>query len=148
MKKQMIVIAFLSAVACLTGCGADINVTTAQPAAAPVSAVSAGAAQTSAPAADASATTTADAAKTAGVQADIQNIIGIWNEADVLDSRTLTVNADGTYELAYRGGGKQYGTVTVSTGQTANISANSDTLPLVRSVRYSTTKSWRWIAFG
>lgn len=42
-------------------------------------------------------------------------IAGIWYETDVLDSRTLTVNNDGSYELAYRGGGAAYGTVSVET---------------------------------
>ena len=42
-------------------------------------------------------------------------IAGTWYETDVLDSRTLTVNNDGSYELAYRGGGAAYGTVSVET---------------------------------
>lgn len=42
---------------------------------------------------------------------DISGIIGKWYEADALDSRTLTVNADGTFSLAYRGGGVLNGTV-------------------------------------
>lgn len=45
--------------------------------------------------------------------ADIYNIAGVWYEADVLDSRTLTINEDGSYTLAYRGGGAAYGTVKI-----------------------------------
>lgn len=44
----------------------------------------------------------------------IQGLIGIWYEADVLDSRTLTVKPDYTYELAYKGGGTAFGTVGVT----------------------------------
>ena len=46
-------------------------------------------------------------------EAYITDIVGVWNEADVLDSRTLTVNEDGTFKLEYRGGGTLFGTVKV-----------------------------------
>lgn len=46
--------------------------------------------------------------------ASIQDIAGIWHEEGVLDSRTLTVNGDGTYELAYKGGGKSFGLVKIT----------------------------------
>ena len=42
---------------------------------------------------------------------EITDIVGVWNEADVLDSRTLTVNADSTYKLEYKGGGTATGTI-------------------------------------
>lgn len=44
----------------------------------------------------------------------LQGIYGKWQEEGVLDARTLIINADGTYELAYRGGGVSHGTVKVS----------------------------------
>ena len=50
----------------------------------------------------------------AGQENSVQSIVGIWYEAEVLDSRTLTINADATYSLAYRGGGTAYGTVEVT----------------------------------
>ena len=46
-------------------------------------------------------------------EAYITDIVGVWNEADVLDSRTLTVNEDGTFKLEYRGGGTLFGTVKI-----------------------------------
>ncbi len=42
---------------------------------------------------------------------ELADIVGVWNETDVLDSRTLTVKTDGTYELEYRGGGVSTGTI-------------------------------------
>lgn len=47
-------------------------------------------------------------------QADIREIAGSWHEEGGLDARTLTINGDGTYELAYRGGGTSYGLVKVA----------------------------------
>ena len=41
------------------------------------------------------------------------DLVGVWYEADTLDSRTLTVNPDGTYKLEYRGGGASYGKVMI-----------------------------------
>jgi len=46
-------------------------------------------------------------------EADISDIVGVWNEADVLDSRTLTVNDDGSFTLEYRGGGAIIGNVKI-----------------------------------
>jgi hypothetical protein len=46
-------------------------------------------------------------------EADISEITGVWNEADVLDSRTLTVNDDGSFRLDYKGGGAMYGKVKI-----------------------------------
>ncbi|MBE6098783.1 MAG: hypothetical protein E7197_01880 [Anaerovibrio sp.] len=48
------------------------------------------------------------------VDSSIQGIVGTWFEDGVLDPRTLTIKADGTYELAYKGGGKAYGTIRVT----------------------------------
>ena len=45
----------------------------------------------------------------------LQGIFGKWREEGALDARTLTISADGTYELAYRGGGVSRGTVKVAT---------------------------------
>lgn len=47
------------------------------------------------------------------VRTEFNLIAGIWYEEGVLDSRTLTIDADGSYELAYRGGGKEYGNIKV-----------------------------------
>ena len=44
---------------------------------------------------------------------DYMQIAGIWHEENVLDSRTLTVEGDGTYRLAYRGGGSEYGNIEI-----------------------------------
>ena len=48
------------------------------------------------------------------IDTSVQGIIGTWHEADVLDSRTLIVKPDYTYELSYKGGGTAYGTVRVT----------------------------------
>lgn len=40
-------------------------------------------------------------------------IAGIWYEENALDARTLTIDADGSYVLAYRGGGKEYGSIKI-----------------------------------
>ncbi len=45
----------------------------------------------------------------------IQPIAGIWQEADALDARELTIYGDGKYELVYKGGGKAFGKVKVTT---------------------------------
>ncbi|MBR5681925.1 MAG: hypothetical protein IKW96_01415 [Ruminococcus sp.] len=42
-------------------------------------------------------------------KSDYMLIVGTWYEENALDPRTLTIDADGSYELAYRGGGKEYG---------------------------------------
>lgn len=44
---------------------------------------------------------------------DFNLIAGKWYEENALDSRTLTIDADGSYELAYRGGGKQCGKIKI-----------------------------------
>ena len=61
--------------------------------------------------------TNADATNNTAVSAsyDISSIVGTWYEENALDSRTLTVNADRTYQLAYRGGGSEFGTVKTET---------------------------------
>ncbi|MBQ7514795.1 MAG: hypothetical protein IJS96_00815 [Schwartzia sp.] len=46
-------------------------------------------------------------------EAGIQDIVGQWYEAGAIDSRSLTIHADGTYKLTYREGGAAYGTVKV-----------------------------------
>lgn len=114
-------ITMMSALLSLSGCGADLNITTSQPAASPVAEAGTGAAETAgqtangAAEANAAGQAAANTAGTANAAADIQGITGVWNEADTLDSRTLTVNADGTYVLAYKGGGSQFGTVKAET---------------------------------
>ncbi len=45
---------------------------------------------------------------------NINELVGIWYEADVLDSRTLTIDANGNWTLEYRGGGALYGTVEIT----------------------------------
>jgi hypothetical protein len=44
---------------------------------------------------------------------DVSEIVGTWYEENALDSRSLTVNADGTYQLAYRGGGSRNGSIRI-----------------------------------
>ena len=44
---------------------------------------------------------------------DYMQIAGIWHEENVLDSRTLTVDGDGTYKLSYRGGGSEFGNIRI-----------------------------------
>ena len=48
------------------------------------------------------------------VESSLQPIVGSWHEEDVLDARTLTIYADGKYELIYKGGGKAFGKVKVT----------------------------------
>ena len=52
---------------------------------------------------------------------DVSAVVGTWYEEDALDSRTLTVNADGTYQLAYRGGGSKYGNIKTETQDSGDI---------------------------
>ena len=42
---------------------------------------------------------------------NIGGIVGVWSEQNVPEPKLLTVNADGTYQLLYGGGGVAYGTV-------------------------------------
>lgn len=42
---------------------------------------------------------------------DVSGIVGTWYEAEALDARTLTIAADGSFQLAYRGGGSKFGKV-------------------------------------
>ena len=44
---------------------------------------------------------------------DYMQIAGVWYEENVLDSRALTIDGDGTYRLAYRGGGSEYGNIEI-----------------------------------
>ena len=44
---------------------------------------------------------------------DYMQIAGVWYEENVLDSRALTIDVDGTYRLAYRGGGSEYGNIEI-----------------------------------
>ena len=46
-------------------------------------------------------------------KSDYMLVIGTWYEESALDSRTLTIDADGSYELAYRGGGKECGKIEI-----------------------------------
>ena len=46
-------------------------------------------------------------------KSDYMLIIGTWYEENALDPRTLTVDADGSYELTYRGGGKECGKIEI-----------------------------------
>lgn len=57
-------------------------------------------------------------------EADISDIVGVWNEADVLDSRTLTVNDDGSFRLDYRGGGAMIGDVKIEYSENPDGSPN------------------------
>lgn len=65
--------------------------------------------------ADNNSSTEADSANgTAAPDAyDVSAIVGTWYEENALDSRTLTINADGTYQLAYRGGGSKFGNIKI-----------------------------------
>ena len=117
MKKQIFAIAVLSAVIGLTGCSININDNTVSSAKNPAPSVQEEtvSSQTADPASASGSNAAVSTAQTAS--ADIQGIVGIWNETDVPDSRTLTVNADGTYQLAYKGGSAQNGTVKAETAQ-------------------------------
>ena len=44
---------------------------------------------------------------------DYMQIAGVWYEENVLDTRALTIDGDGTYRLAYRGGGSEYGKIEI-----------------------------------
>ena len=56
---------------------------------------------------------TAEADETKDEASLLAAIAGTWYETEVLDSRTLTISDDGSYELAYRGGGSAFGTISV-----------------------------------
>jgi len=44
---------------------------------------------------------------------DYMQIAGVWYEENVLDTRALTIDGDGTYKLSYRGGGSEYGNIQI-----------------------------------
>lgn len=129
MKKQAIAIALMSAVITLTGCSINIDDDTmSQAANMAVSMLDEADIKVNGQDVDVSLDSNGNInistaqAETAAA-ADIRKIIGTWYEADVLDSRTLTIKEDGTFELAYRGGGAQYGTVKAETAQNPDGSA-------------------------
>ena len=145
MKKQILAIAVITTLISLSGCGRDIvepavqqeatSAVTTEAAAETTTVASAETEETSAASETVQTETTAAVMteeksenNTESVKAsadDLKNIIGTWYEADVLDSRTLTVNSDGTYELAYRGGGSDYGVVKISKGEHPDGSADN-----------------------
>ena len=61
--------------------------------------------------------TTAEADENTGAspvtKTDYMQIAGIWYEENVLDTRALTIDGDGTYKLSYRGGGSEYGNIQI-----------------------------------
>ncbi len=50
-----------------------------------------------------------------GSEENLNDLVGTWYEADVLDSRTLIIDQSGNFTLEYRGGGALYGTIEVTT---------------------------------
>lgn len=97
--------------------------TTAQNAESTADTTAAAASTETSAAADAATATTAAKPKetesktdTEDYQYRISDITGIWYEdgTTTLDPRTLTVNADGTFSLQYKGGGALNGTVKVT----------------------------------
>lgn len=127
MKKHIIAIVILSAALSLTGCSININDETMSAAKdVAVSMLDDADIKVNGQSVDVTVDsngdvnvslgqTTAQTDSTASVSAKIADIAGTWNEADTLDSRTLTIKADGSFSLAYRGGGAQNGTVKIET---------------------------------
>ena len=123
MKKQVIAIAILSAAICLTGCSININDETMSNAAdIAVSMLDDADIKVNGQPVDVTVDSNGDVNVSLGqttdqngnvtsASADLKDIAGTWNEADTLDSRTLTIKADGSYSLAFKGSGTQNGTV-------------------------------------
>ena len=131
MKKTFIIIAMTGILAAMTGCGNTGDTRSENP-------IPTKAAVTTTAAASASENTSTTAAKTDNKKADNEKsessttaasdentgaspvtktdymqIAGVWYEENVLDTRALTIDGDGTYRLAYRGGGSEYGNIKI-----------------------------------
>lgn len=126
MKNNSIIsrIALALTITALTACGGNTDTSAPAPAADTTTA-----AQTTTAAETTSAaetTTAADTTTTTATSseaeiteaaavgtASVKDIAGIWYEKDALDTRTLTINEDGTFTLEYKGGGSRTGTVKI-----------------------------------
>ncbi len=129
MKKTFIIIAMTGILAAMTGCGNTGDTRSENP-------IPTKAAVTTTAAASASENTSTTAAKTDNKKAensevsttaasdentgaspvtktDYMQIAGVWYEENVLDTRALTIDGDGTYRLAYSGGGSEYGNIEI-----------------------------------
>ena len=129
MKKTFIIIAMTGLLAAMTGCGntdgstksentgsAKATVTTAAASASEnISTTAAKSDNKKAESNESSTTAVSDENSGASpvTKTDYMQIAGIWHEENVLDSRTLTVDGDGTYKLSYRGGGSEYGKIEI-----------------------------------
>ena len=127
MKRTFIIIAMTGLLAAMTGCGnTDGSTKSGNTVSAKETVTTAAASEnisTAAAKADSKKdessenTTTAEADENIGAspvtKTEYMQIAGIWHEENVLDSRTLTVDGDGTYKLSYRGGGSEYGNIEI-----------------------------------
>ena len=129
MKKTFIIIAMTGLLAAMTGCGntdgstksentgsAKATVTTAAVSVSEnISTTAAKSDNKKAGSNESSTTAVSDENIGASpvTKTDYMQIAGIWHEENVLDSRTLTIDGDGTYKLAYRGGGSENGNIQI-----------------------------------
>ena len=60
-----------------------------------------------------------------GDKSELKQIVGTWHEENALDAHTLIINIDGTYRLAYRGGGSEYGKIEIENQELADGAATN-----------------------
>ena len=124
MKKTFIIV-ITGILAAMTGCGtssgntvptkAAVTTTTAATASENTSTTAAKADNKKAENSEGSTTAASDENTGASpvTKTDYMQIAGVWYEENVLDTRALTIDGDGTYRLAYRGGGSEYGKIEI-----------------------------------
>ena len=124
MKKTFIIV-ITGILAAMTGCGTNSGNTVPTKAAVTTTAAASASENTSTTAAktdnkkaeNSEGSTTAASDENTGAspvtKTDYMQIAGVWYEENVLDTRALTIDGDGTYRLAYRGGGSEYGKIEI-----------------------------------
>lgn len=130
MKKTFIIIAMAGILIAITGCGKtdsgityDNNKTTTKAIVTTTAVTTTENTSTTSAKVDNKKTESSDTSTTAVseentvaspvTKTDHMQIAGVWYEENVLDSRTLTIDGDGTYKLSYRGGGSEYGNIQI-----------------------------------
>ncbi len=124
MKKTFIIV-ITGILAAMTGCGTSSGNTVPTKAAVTTTTAATASENTSTTAAKADnkkaenseGITTAASDENTGAspvtKTDYMQIAGVWYEENVLDTRALIIDGDGTYRLAYRGGGSEYGNIEI-----------------------------------
>ncbi|HRR76193.1 MAG TPA: hypothetical protein P5191_05180 [Ruminococcus sp.] len=124
MKRSVPCLAALAALAVITSCGKSDSGQSSTASGYDAAAVTTEAG-TETQSADTTAandqiTIIAENEKNSGNSEDIKPIAGTWYEENALDPRVLTISGDGSFELAYRGGGARLGTVKLESTETTD----------------------------